>query len=490
MKRKILIKNKRKIKLKYKNLPKIHLSIKSILEKLILILLFLILYKNNYIHYLIKEKLKLRLKQYQSKVLSEIISFVNNLSITKEEMNEFNNINNNKSIEEKEKLKLILKLYQSKVLPDIISFENNLSITKDEMNEFRNINSNNKLIENNNFEKSSYPDVSIIMTMYNQAHCIHKGIRSIQNQSLKNIEIIIVDDCSQDNGTDVIKEFQKEDPRIILISHDMNEGEMKSRTDGIRKAKGKYITIIDGDDALIHKNILKNCLFIAQKGKLDVVEFKGITYWRGYLTNTVYNYYNKKEFIDVIIYQPELRDKFINRKNLCFDNRVIWGKFIRNDLFKELLIYLGKEYTDDYINEAEDTIMAVGLYHLANSYYILKEPGYVYSFEEKKNKFPLINKTVCKINNKVKRFGWYKYFQFLVDKNSKNDLEKNNILAEMKGADSRKELNMKLSDEYYQILFHIYDTMLKWEFYNEQQTNYIINIKNNITKKRNEDINK
>ena len=221
MKRKILIKNKRKIKLKYKNLPKIHLSIKSILEKLILILLFLILYKNNYIHYLIKEKLKLRLIQYQTKVLSEIISFVNNLSITKEEMNEFNNINNNKSIEEKEKLKLILKLYQSKVLPDIISFENNLSITKDEMNEFRNINSNNKLIENNNFEKSSYPDVSIIMTMYNQAHCIHKGIRSIQNQSLKNIEIIIVDDCSQDNGTDVIKEFQKEDPRIILISHDM-----------------------------------------------------------------------------------------------------------------------------------------------------------------------------------------------------------------------------------------------------------------------------
>ena len=45
----------------------------------------------------------------------------------------------------------------------------------------------------------------------------------------------------------------------------------------------------------------------------------------------------------------------------------------------------------------------------------------------------------------------------------------------MNGADSRKELNMKLSDEYYQILFHIYDTMLKWEFYNEQQKNYIIN---------------
>jgi len=110
-----------------------------------------------------------------------------------------------------------------------------------------------------------YPDVSIIMTMYNQAHCIHKGIRSVQNQSIKNIEIIIVDDCSQDNGTDIIKEFQKKDKRIILIFYDMNEGEIKSRTDGIRKAKGKYITIIDGDDALIHKNILKNFYLLLKK---------------------------------------------------------------------------------------------------------------------------------------------------------------------------------------------------------------------------------
>ena len=48
---------------------------------------------------------------------------------------------------------------------------------------------------------------------------------------------------------------------------------MKERVDGIRKARGKYITIVD-DDALAHKDILKNCLFITQKGKLDVVELE------------------------------------------------------------------------------------------------------------------------------------------------------------------------------------------------------------------------
>ena len=64
------------------------------------------------------------------------------------------------------------------------------------------------------------------------------------------------------NSLEIIKDFQKNDERILLISQDSNVGKMKSRADGIRKAKGKYITIIDGDDAFIHKDILKNCLYI------------------------------------------------------------------------------------------------------------------------------------------------------------------------------------------------------------------------------------
>ena len=131
---------------------------------------------------------------------------------------------------------------QAKVLPEIKSFENSINLNQQIFNEFRKINSENKLIEENqNFKKSVDPDITVVMTMYNQAHCIYKGLRSVQNQSFKNIEIIIVDDCSEDNSTEVIKEYQKGDPRIILISHDTNEGEIKSRTDGIRKAKGKYI---------------------------------------------------------------------------------------------------------------------------------------------------------------------------------------------------------------------------------------------------------
>ena len=162
-----------------------------------------------------------------------------------------------------------------------------------------------------------------------------------------------------------------------MISHELNEGTIKSRTDGIRKAKGKYITILDGDDAFIHKDILKNCLYIAQKANLDVIEFRGATYTNETFKGMVYDYNPLN--VENIIYQPELRVKFFSKKGkdkYALINRVIWGKFIKKSLFKKLLNYIGSEYVDDYINIAEDTIMAVGIYHIANSYYVMKEIGY------------------------------------------------------------------------------------------------------------------
>ena len=164
------------------------------------------------------------------------------------------------------------------------------------------------------------------MTNYNQFHCIHKSIRSIQNQSIKNLEIIIIDDCSSDNSTEIIKNYQKEDNRIIIIEHKTNKGIIKSRSDGIKIAKGKYITILDGDDTLIHKDILKNSLYIAYLGNLDIVEFKRMTYRRGKQKNWQ-NRYNM--FTYNIIYQPELRTKFFTlTSKIILENRGICAKII------------------------------------------------------------------------------------------------------------------------------------------------------------------
>lgn len=153
-------------------------------------------------------------------------------------------------------------------------FEKSLKkIKENEIQSFRLINSNNILIDKKKYSKSDNPDITVVLTMFNQAHCIHKALRSIQNQSLKNIEILVIVDCSYDNSTETIQKYMEEDERIIMINHDYIEGTMKIRSEGIKLARGKYITALDGDDAFIQKDILNNSLYVANLGDLDIVEF-------------------------------------------------------------------------------------------------------------------------------------------------------------------------------------------------------------------------
>ena len=179
----------------------------------------------------------------------------------------------------------------------IIEFENIQNITQSEMQEFRKINSENILIDKVKYKKVKNPNISVIVTNYNQDHCIYKCLRSIQNQSIKNLEIIV-----------------------------------------------KFITIIDGDDSFIHKNILFNSLYISKIGNLDIVEFRCSVFQNGIYRGNLYDYESFN--ITNIIYQPELRTKFFYIKEndamrgiLC---RNICVKLIRNRILKKALINIVK----------------------------------------------------------------------------------------------------------------------------------------------------
>ena len=201
------------------------------------------------------------------------------------------------------------------------------------------INEQNKLINNNyiKFNKiKDIPDVTIIITIYNQANCFYKALRSVQNQLLQNIEIILVDDFSKDNSLEIIEKYQKEDNRIILLKHNYNFGKIKSRTDAIRLSKGKYITIIDGDDGLATRNILSNCLKIGKIGNLDVVEFRLAYFIKKNFRRIENNLEPIENLNNRIIYQPELKYIFIRIKKRenqwSYINRNICSKLIKNEI--------------------------------------------------------------------------------------------------------------------------------------------------------------
>jgi teichuronic acid biosynthesis glycosyltransferase TuaG len=90
--------------------------------------------------------------------------------------------------------------------------------------------------------------VSIITPTFNSEKFISETIRSVQNQTYKNWEMIIVDDCSTDQTVSIIKSFSAEDNRIVLHQLDKNSGPAKARNRGIENVKGKFMTFLDADD--------------------------------------------------------------------------------------------------------------------------------------------------------------------------------------------------------------------------------------------------
>ena len=306
--------------------------------------------------------------------------------------------------------------------------------------------------------------------MYNQGHCIHKCLRSIQNQSLKNLEIIIIDDCSLDNSTDVIEAYQKEDDRIILVKHESNEGKIKTRTDGIKIAKGKYITLIDGDDSFIHENILNNSLYIANLADLDVVEFKGSYYRQGKFKENVNNY----DAINItnIVYQPELRTIFFYTKEKdsirAIQNRSIWGKLIKNKIFQKAIINIGPKYTEDYILTYEDTIMSVAIFQVAQSYYLMNQVGYYYSRDEFSNRFSIQKNKKCKPNGKENKIGQLKLLQFLLEKTRNNELERQMIYHEIISINYYSKISSIINRQFKE-MYEIYDTIINSQFISIKQ---------------------
>ena len=107
--------------------------------------------------------------------------------------------------------------------------------------------------------------VSIIMPSYNTAPYIAKSIQSVIDQTYKDWELIIVDDCSKDNTDEVIKPYLN-DARIKYLENDRNSGAAVSRNRALREAKGRWIAFLDSDDLWMPKKLEKQIAFMEKNG--------------------------------------------------------------------------------------------------------------------------------------------------------------------------------------------------------------------------------
>ena len=105
--------------------------------------------------------------------------------------------------------------------------------------------------------------VSVIIPIYNVEDYIEECLVSVLNQTLKEIEIICVDDGTKDSSMEIVERYAKEDDRIVII-HRENGGLSAARNTGLEAATGEYVYFLDSDD--LHTLINDVLIFIALQG--------------------------------------------------------------------------------------------------------------------------------------------------------------------------------------------------------------------------------
>lgn len=122
------------------------------------------------------------------------------------------------------------------------------------------------------FDIRSYgePKISVIIPVHNGGKFLNECLQSVCNQTLKDIEIICVDDASTDDSAKILSSFAEYDPRITVITHAENTGAGIARNHGLEIARGKYISFLDADD-IFEKHYLESMYTACEKHDLDFV---------------------------------------------------------------------------------------------------------------------------------------------------------------------------------------------------------------------------
>lgn len=307
-------------------------------------------------------------------------------------------------------IRIFIYFYSCKYYLVILMFSINIYITFNIINSIKNNNQTiynynahiNQLIKSINeyiifcrlgksnkniFHFSLYPKITAIIILYNSQKTIKRAIRSIQNQNISDIEILLIDDYSTDNSITIIEEIAKNDLRIKLLKNNQNRGALYSRSIGALNARGNYIMALDSDDLFINTNLFNICYEEMTKYNLDIIEFAGFHIKRPILKRNnklpKKAYYLRFKPYDKIIKQPKLFNS-LYQKNKTHIIRLIdgyiWGKCIRKNIYVKALDELGENIYTQNLNFGEDRIINFIFFRVAQSFKYINLYGIIYYY--------------------------------------------------------------------------------------------------------------
>lgn len=220
--------------------------------------------------------------------------------------------------------------------------------------------------------------ISVIMIAYNAEKTVRRALDSVVNQTLRDIEIICVDDCSEDCTLNIFEEYAKRDPRIRVMHHEKNMGSFAARYTGIMEASGDYTIFIDPDDELLENAC--ECLSVeVARQKKDVLQF-------GVVVKAETGKSVPLSTLEGIRQRMKVPSSTFFEKNFekgellktCYIDSVIpfnvWNKIYRTDILKKA----HSQYKGERVLMADDCLKTFMILCYTQSYGICSTPFYIY----------------------------------------------------------------------------------------------------------------
>ena len=196
---------------------------------------------------------------------------------------------------------------------------------------------------------SSSPKVSVIIPVYNTEKYLPACLDSVLNQTLRNIEVICVDDYSSDQSGAVLTERAKRDDRMTIIRLPENRRQGYARNCGLGQATGKYVYFLDSDD-MIEPETLEELSNLADQENLDAIFFDNKEKYECEELKKIYVppfSLRQGKYRDEVVAGSELLEEFLRQKEwTCYPQRIFWRReFLQenNIRYKE-----GCEHEDEF----------------------------------------------------------------------------------------------------------------------------------------------
>ena len=196
------------------------------------------------------------------------------------------------------------------------------------------------------------PIVSIIMPAYNSGRWISRSLRSLQRQSFKKFEVIVVDDASEDKTVEIVGKSVQGDNRFYLVRLTQNSGPWKARKVGFQQSRGRWVSFLDADDEYCVE-FLETMVDAAEFWQADIALCSAESYRRGPRRNVP-----RARFWVGAVVNGDVFSRFCR---LHFGTGMMWNKIYRRDVLSKGLETVPKER----VETGEDIIVNVGAFKAA-----------------------------------------------------------------------------------------------------------------------------